>query len=80
MPDRISKNMTTAGWVLISIIGVVATAGVVYVIGMLLASPIPIWVKLLAVVGIVGFVLLMASVIRDRIKDHKDDKYKDIEV
>lgn len=80
MPDRISKNMTTAGWVLISIIGVVATAGVVYVIGMLLASPIPIWIKLLAVVGIVGFVLLMASVIRDRIKDHKDDKYKDIEV
>lgn len=80
MPDRISKNMTTAGWVLISIIGVVATAAVVYVIGMLLASPIPIWIKLLAVVGIVGFVLLMASVIRDRIKDHKDDKYKDIEV
>lgn len=80
MPDQISKNMTTAGWVLISIIGIVAVAGGGYVIIMLLASPIPVWIKLLAVVGIVGFALLMASVIRDRFKDRKDDKYKDIEV
>ena len=80
MPDQISKNMTTAGWVLISIIGVVGAGGVGYVIVMLLISPIPIWIKLLAVVGLVGFALLMGSVIRDRFKAQKDDKYKDIEV
>ena len=80
MPDQISKNMTTAGWVLISILGIVAVVGAGYVIVMLLAAPIPIWVKLLAVVGLVGFGLLMASVIRDRLKSQKHDKYKDIEV
>lgn len=80
MPDQISKNMTTAGWVLISILGIVAAAGGGYLIIMLLAAPIPIWIKLLAVVGLVGFALLMASVIRDRFKAQKHDKYKDIEV
>ena len=80
MADQISKSMTTVGWVLISIICIVAAVGVGYVIIMLLISPIPIWVKILAVVGILGFALLMASVIRDRLKAQKDDKYKDIEV
>ncbi len=80
MADQISKSMTTVGWVLISIICIVAAVGVGYVIIMLLISPIPIWIKILAVVGILGFALLMASVIRDRFKAQKDDKYKDIEV
>lgn len=80
MADQISKSMTTVGWVLISIICIVAAVGVGYVIIMLLISPIPIWIKILAVVGILGFALLMASVIRDRLKAQKDDKYKDIEV
>lgn len=80
MADQISKSMTTVGWVLISIIGIVAAVGVGYVIIMLLISPIPIWVKILAVIGILGFALLMISVIRDRLKERKTDKYKDIEV
>ena len=80
MADQISKSMTTVGWVLISIIGIVAAGGAGYLIVMLLISPIPIWIKLLAIVGLLGFALLMTSVIRDRLKAQKDDKYKDIEV
>ena len=80
MADQISKSMTTVGWVLISILGIVAAVGAGYLIVMLLISPIPIWIKLLAIIGLLGFALLMTSVIRDRLKAQKDDKYKDIEV
>ena len=80
MADQISKSMTTVGWVLISILGIVAAVGAGYLIVMLLISPIPVWIKLLAIIGLLGFALLMTSVIRDRLKAQKDDKYKDIEV
>lgn len=80
MADQISKSLTTVGWVLISIIGIVAAAGLGYVFILLLISPIPVWIKLLAIVGLIGFTLLMISVIRDRLKESKTDKYKDIEV
>ena len=81
MPDQISKSMTTVAWILISIIGIVVAAGATYGIAMFLVTPgIAVWIKLLTAAGIVGFVLLMIVVIRDRLKERKTDKYKDIEV
>ena len=81
MSDQISKSMTTVAWVFISIIGLVVAGGVAYGLITVLATPgIPVWIKLLILAGILGFALLMIVVVRDRLKEHKTDKYKDIEV
>lgn len=81
MADQVSKSMTTIGWVLISIIGIVVGGGFLYGLVMFLgAAAVAIWIRLLVLIGLVGLALLMAVVIRDRVKEHKTDKYKDIEV
>lgn len=81
MADQLSKSLTTIGWALIGIIGVVVAGGLLYVIGMFFGAPaIAVWLKLLAAVGLIGAGLLFFVVIRDRVKDARNDKFKDIEV
>ena len=81
MSDQVSKSMTKVAWVLIAILGIAITASITFGFIMLLLTPgLPVYIKLLVVAGVIGFGLLLIVVIRDRIQEHKNDKYKDIEV
>ena len=81
MADDVSKATATIGWTLLALIGVVIAGGIVYALVMLFAAPlVAIWLKLLVAIALLGGALLLFSVIRDRWREHKTDKYKDIEV
>lgn len=81
MADQVSKSLTTVAWVLISIIGLVIVGGALFGLLTFFAIPlISVWVKLLVAIGLIGGSLLLIVVIRDRIKEHKADKYKDVDV
>lgn len=81
MSDQVSKSMTKVAWILISIIGIVVAIGFVWGgVTFFVVPGLPGWIKLLVAVGLLGVGLLCVVVIRDRIKEHKTDKYKDVEV
>ncbi|MYD43848.1 MAG: hypothetical protein F4W90_08150 [Gammaproteobacteria bacterium] len=80
MADQVSKTLATLAWILIGVIGVVVSAGLIYLLAIFFAAAISVWIKLLVFVGLTGFALLVIVVIRDRVKEAKTDKYKDIEV
>ncbi len=81
MPDQVSKSMSTVGWILISIIGFVATVAALWgIFTFFLAAAIAAWLKILVAIGLLGFGLLCTVVVRDRLQESKSDKYKDIEV
>ena len=81
MVDGTSKGLTVLGWSLIAITCVVVAVGFVYVFFMFLLDPVvPSWIKVLICIGMIGIVILFVVVIRDRLKESKDDPYKDIEI
>ena len=81
MADQVSKSMTTVGWLLVSIIAIAVFASMLYAFSLFLGSPeYASWVKILVAIGLLGAVLLLAVVVRDRWREQKTDKYKDIEI
>ncbi len=78
MTDTTSRTMEGVGWLLV-IAAALALAGFIGY-GMFFSgdeSPVIVWV-----VGVLylGFVILFLTVLRQRIKDRKSDKYKDVEI
>ncbi|MCY4142568.1 MAG: hypothetical protein OXG08_02615 [Gammaproteobacteria bacterium] len=80
MADPVSKTTTQLGFVLLLCLVVGYGFLAVVLIVMALGSPvIPIWVKVMVILGVVGMGLLLFSVIRQRLIESKTDKYKDVQ-
>lgn len=75
MADQVSKSLTTIGWVLIGIIGIVLAGALLFVVAMFFAAPaIAVWLKLLVAVVLIGAGLLFFLAIRNFMKDTEIDK------
>ena len=81
MTDNTSKGLTTLGLLLLTIPAVAIVIGSIYGLSFVLFDPnVPMWIKALLVIGLIGGVILLVVVIRDRLREAKDDPYKDIEI
>lgn len=69
----LSGLLRSGGW-LIFVLWAVGVAG--FALWQLVVSPEPIWQKLLAVGGLSGLALLLLSVLLDRLRDRKTDRYR----
>lgn len=68
-----SRLLRHGGWLLF-VLWAVGVAG--FALWQLVVSPEPIWQKLLAVGGLSGLALLLLSVLLDRLRDRKTDRYR----
>ncbi len=78
MTDTTTRTMEGVGWLLVVAAALALVGFIGY--GMFFSeneSPVIAWV-----VGVLylGFAILFLSVLRQRIKDRKSDKYKDVEI
>ena len=81
MGDSVSKTSAQIGFVLLGLICLVVGAGLLLLLVFFLAvGSVPIWLKALVGVGVVGMALLVFAVVRQRVAESKTDKYKDIEI
>ena len=80
MADQVSQTLTRVGWGLLIVIGVAVLAGALYGLAIFLITPVAVWLKLLVLVALIGGALLCFVVVRDRVRDQKSDKYKDVEI
>ena len=80
MADQVSQTLTRVGWGLLIVIGVAVLAGVLYGLAIFLITPGAVWLKLLVLAALIGGALLIFVVVRDRVRDQKSDKYKDVEI
>ena len=78
MNDSSVETTRGLGWILF-IAGIVIAAGI-GLFTFLFVSDVPIGVKLLMIVIYGGLALLLVSVLRQRMIEHKTDKYKDVEI
>ncbi|MCY4657750.1 MAG: hypothetical protein OXC80_13175 [Gammaproteobacteria bacterium] len=62
-----------------AILGVAVVLVTLLIVVPVFSSAIPIWVKLLIALPILGGGILLAVVIKDRYREAPHDKYKDIE-
>lgn len=69
----LSRLLRHGGWLLFAL-WVVGVAG--FALWQLAISPETIWQKLLAVGGLSGLALLLLSVLLDRLRDRKTDRYR----
>ena len=78
MNDSTVQTTRSIGWLLF-IAGVLAIAGV-GLYGFIVEDGMPIWAKLMITAIYGGLVVLLFSVLRQRIIERKTDKYKDVEI
>lgn len=80
MTDPVSKTTTQLGFVLLLCLalgyGFLAVVLIVMTLG---STVVPIWAKILVVLGVAGMGLLLFSVVRQRLIEAKTDKYKDVQ-
>ena len=80
MGDSVSKTSAKIGFVLLGLICLVVGGGVIwFLVVVLSAEDVPLWLKSLRLIAAIGGALLVFAVVRQRIIDSKTDKYKDIE-
>lgn len=80
MTDPVSKTTTQLGFVLLLCLGLgYGFLAIVLIVMTLGSTEVPIWAKILVVLGVAGMGLLLFSVVRQRLIDAKTDKYKDVQ-